>query len=395
MQRQPDVRLSGLPSSGEATTMEALRREIARVRREMGLEDPRREWPAIGQARAREWVNSHLPIGWPVMPKRPGAILKAYAQKVARRLLRWYINPIVDQQNAHNGAVGEALGELAISLTAEIEHAARRGERQLGLLSDRLRRLEQGHLRVGVEARSAPSEADVCFDAFQFSLIHRGPRDLAARVCDYDDLLRGLSLRSALPGGTHPVLDVGCGRGEFLAHAIALGVDAYGIETDEDAVAWCRAAGLDVRPADALQHLRGLAVSSLGAVTAIQVIEHLDVGSIITFLKEAGRVLEPGGLLIVETVNPTCVWALVNAYLLDPSHRTPLHPELARFLAEQAGLIVDEIRFLRPVPPPVMLDQTADVTGASLDSRDNVGRLNSLLFGPQDYALIAHRSGSG
>lgn len=76
---------------------------------EMGaLEQP----DPLAPVRQHQWVNSHLPIGWPKMP--PGIIPKvvAIAQKVTRRLLRWYINPLVDQQNAFNAAVTDVLERL-------------------------------------------------------------------------------------------------------------------------------------------------------------------------------------------------------------------------------------------------------------------------------------------
>jgi hypothetical protein len=66
----------------------------------------------LDQVNQRRWVNSHLPIGWPVMPRGIIPKLVAYAQKITRRLFRWYINPIVDQQNAFNAAVARALERL-------------------------------------------------------------------------------------------------------------------------------------------------------------------------------------------------------------------------------------------------------------------------------------------
>ncbi len=57
-------------------------------------------------------VNPHLPIAWPTWPPGLWPKVEALAQKVIRRLLRWYINPIVEQQNRFNAAVTEALTEM-------------------------------------------------------------------------------------------------------------------------------------------------------------------------------------------------------------------------------------------------------------------------------------------
>ena len=57
-------------------------------------------------------INPHLPIAWPRWPKGFRAKATALGQKIIRRMLRWYINPIVEQQNRFNAAVVEALEEM-------------------------------------------------------------------------------------------------------------------------------------------------------------------------------------------------------------------------------------------------------------------------------------------
>jgi hypothetical protein len=89
---------------------------------------------ALARVRLYQHVNSHLPIGWPDMP--PGLLpkLRAYAQKIVRLLLRWYINPLVDQQNQFNSAVTEFLSSLELrveyqeQLLQELKQNAGRAE---------------------------------------------------------------------------------------------------------------------------------------------------------------------------------------------------------------------------------------------------------------------------
>ena len=156
-----------------------------------------------------------------------------------------------------------------------------------------------------------------------------------------------------------------------------------------------RAEGRRVEYADALSHLESLADDSLAAVTLIQVIEHLPIPDQLTLYKTAARKLAPGGFIVVETINPSCLAALANAYLLDPSHRAPMHPQMTRFLMEQAGLWRVQIRLLRPVEEAGRLRQLPTLPGAGHEAlnilNQDIIQLNEILFGAQDYAAIAYK----
>ncbi len=56
-------------------------------------------------------VSAHLPLQSALPYVGPVIVL---AQRVMRLGLRWYINPIVEQQNAFNDSVVRALGELEL-----------------------------------------------------------------------------------------------------------------------------------------------------------------------------------------------------------------------------------------------------------------------------------------
>jgi hypothetical protein len=108
-------------------------------------------------------------------------------------------------------------------------------------------------------------------------------------------------------------------------------------------------------------------------------------------LRLAQRKLAPGGMLLAETINPSCLFALSNWYLMDPSHRTPLHPQLLRFLLEQAGFAEVQIRFLHPVPERERLQNLPEAEEWARALNQNIAQLNHILYGPQDYAAIATR----
>ena len=184
-----------------------------------------------------------------------------------------------------------------------------------------------------------------------------------------------LKLLSGLPG---PVLDVGSGRGEFLRLLAAAGIAGSGIETNPVSVVACRAAGLEVEEGDALEVLARRPAGELGAVVAFQVVEHWTPEMVFRFLQEARRALAPGGVLVAETVNTDSLSAL-RSFFLDPTHVRPVPAEALRFLAEAAGFTDAKIEYRAPLPASERLEETSD----------NDRKLNALLYGPQDYALVA------
>jgi hypothetical protein len=129
-----------------------------------------------------------------------------------------------------------------------------------------------------------------------------------------------------------------------------------------------------------------------------QVAEHLTPATLQALLSLAFAKLEPGGLLVAETVNPLCVYALVNHYLIDPSHVRPIHPELFKFMAESAGFGRTRIRYQSPTPETIRLQHQALPPDAPAEEverialmNENTAKLNNLLFGYQDYAIVATR----
>jgi O-antigen chain-terminating methyltransferase len=177
-----------------------------------------------------------------------------------------------------------------------------------------------------------------------------------------------------LPG---PVFDAGCGRGEFLRLLRDEGIAARGVESSSLSAKACRAAGLDVAEGDAIGALAETPSESLGGVVAFQVVEHWSAASTFRFLAEARRAIAPGGVVIVETVNTDSL-AAMNAFYLDPTHVRPVPPEALRFLCDATGFRDLSVEFLAPLP-----------AGRRLEERsDNDARLNAVLFGPQDYAVI-------
>lgn len=220
----------------------------------------------------------------------------------------------------------------------------------------------------------------------EFERRYRGTEaEIAERVAAYLPHLRDRS----------PLLDLGCGRGEALALLSERGVGAIGVDESPEMVRRCRAAGHTAEIGDAVSFLEARAASSLDAVVSFHVVEHLPAAAIERLIRLAWRVLEPGGLLLMETPNALSIAMAASHFWRDPTHRRPLHPDALRLSCEQAGFESVEIRWLHPFPaserlPEIDLDGL-DQALLALAHRVNElrDRLDAALYGYQDYAVIA------
>jgi len=186
------------------------------------------------------------------------------------------------------------------------------------------------------------------------------------------------------------VLDVGCGRGEFLELLREAAIPASGVDLDLDMVLFCREKGLAVTHADAFEHLAALPDDSLGGVFAAQVIEHLDTSRVVPLIRLCYRKLHSGGILVVESPNPACLAVFARSFYVDLDHTRPVHSDAVRYLFEAAGFGDVEVRFLAPVEEELRLADAADgALPPELVKRFE--RLDGLLFGHQDYAVVGRK----
>ena len=179
--------------------------------------------------------------------------------------------------------------------------------------------------------------------------------------------------------GLHEVLDLGCGRGEFLELMCEAGVEALGIDLSEECVALCRSKQLGAEQADLFVYLDGLADSALDGIFSAQVIEHLPPERVLELVRLAASKLARGGLLAIETPNPECLAVFTRHFYLDPTHSRPIPPLLLHFYMEECGLGQVEIHRLSPAA-----DSMPSLAHLPDDFRD-------AFFGGLDYAILARK----
>jgi SAM-dependent methyltransferase len=186
------------------------------------------------------------------------------------------------------------------------------------------------------------------------------------------------------------VLDLGCGRGEFLELLRENGVDAAGVDGNSQMVEICLDKGLRCEKGDILEKLADREDGSMAGIFSSQVIEHLSPVQLKRLIELSYQKLGPSGVLVLETINPASVFTLVQVYYLDLSHQKPVHPQALKFMLEASGFEDVEIKYSVTLES----EQLKNLPGA--DERtavlnQNIDRLNDLLFAPANYAAIATR----
>ena len=223
-------------------------------------------------------------------------------------------------------------------------------------------------------------------DYFQFERDFRGTEEeIRARQSFYIPFFRGCKT----------VLDIACGRGEFLELMRELHVPARGVDLDADMVGRCREKDLDVARADVFAYLAEIPDGSLDGIFSAQFVEHLPAEVYARLIAESARKLAPGGILAIETPNPECLAIFSQTFYLDPTHVRPIPHSQLRFLLAEAGFTNITAHFLSPAGAtlPLIPPLTSRVLEADLlrTWNDAVARFNETFFGGMDYAVIGYR----
>lgn len=179
-----------------------------------------------------------------------------------------------------------------------------------------------------------------------------------------------------------PILDMGCGRGEWLDLLRESGYKASGIDISKVMLEQCRSRGLEVTEGEVISYLQTLPDASLGAVTGFHIIEHIPFASLIKLFDESVRVLKSGGLIIFETPNPRNVLVGSGDFYRDPTHLNPIHPDTISYIASLKGFIKSESYFFEEKENGVELLPSSKVKFETFDNYVTVSR---------DFVLIAYK----
>ena len=217
---------------------------------------------------------------------------------------------------------------------------------------------------------AAPASATEAFDTWKFAEKFRGPEEYVRKNHEF-----------YLPyfAGCRNVVDLGCGRGEFLELLRERGIGARGVEYSEELVAHVRRKGLAADRADLFAFLADQTDRSVDGIFCSQVVEHLEPARVLELIRLAHAKLAAGAALVVETPNPECLAIFATHFYLDPTHTRPLPPALLAFYFEECGFGKLETRRFAPA---------TDATPAIASLPEDVRKA---LFDSQDYAVIGRR----
>jgi O-antigen chain-terminating methyltransferase len=216
-----------------------------------------------------------------------------------------------------------------------------------------------------------PRGGDIDVDWTRFAEVFRGSEDrIRAQHARYVEKFAGAKAE---------ILDLGCGRGEFLEAAKEAGLVARGIDLNAENVALCASKGLNAERADMFEHLDSLPDRSLGGALCSQVIEHLPPHLLPELIRLLSAKVCPGGMLAIETPNPECLAIFSTHFYIDPTHTRPVPPALLCFYLQEAGFGNLEVERLEPA-----VESMPSIAALPAEFRN-------AFFGALDYAVIARK----
>jgi O-antigen chain-terminating methyltransferase len=242
---------------------------------------------------------------------------------------------------------------------------------ELRMVRQRAQVRDAGHAEPAAPSIAAPASAPpLAFDYGKFAEKFRGPEEYVRA---------GQRIYLSDFSGRRNVLDIGCGRGEFLEMIREAGVPARGIDLSEESVAMCRAKGLEAEVADLFVYLNDLPEASLDGIFCSQVVEHLPPERLPVMIELCASRLSRGGVIAIETPNPECLAIFATHFYLDPTHTRPVPAALLAFYMEEFGIGRIETRKLAPAVES--MPSLAELPAAFRES----------FFGALDYAIVGKR----
>ncbi|HEY4425486.1 MAG TPA: methyltransferase domain-containing protein [Pyrinomonadaceae bacterium] len=281
-----------------------------------------------------------------------------------------------DEQQERYAAELQALKAQVEKQIDDLIERLQKSRMDIAQQETRISRLLEGASLTAPQSQPAHPEQDHLLDSLYVSLedaLRGTPEQIKEEVKVYLPVLEKAGISS-------DILDVGCGRGEWLQVLREAGFQARGIDTNRILIQQCKELSLDVEEREALEFLGSLSDGSLNAVTAFHFAEHLPLETLVKFLDEVGRALKPGGLIILETPNPENLLVGSCNFYLDPTHKNPIPIPTMKLLLEARGFRCEDVLKLHAV------------SSTKIEVKDQLtSHLNHFLYGPMNYAVIARK----
>lgn len=333
--------------------------------------------------------------------------LDIFIKKVVRKLIRPIIYFIVKDQNDFNASVTSAINALYNNeITTEAFIGAHANTNaNLSELRTEMENLKNElyavknenealkscvtNLEMQEETREKERQAELKKDIYsvidynKFEKYFRGTKEeIKNRQQQYIPYF----------AGKKKVLDLGCGRGEFLELLKENEINAIGVDAYKDFVEECLDKRLEAVHADARGYLESLEDETVDGIFAAQLVEHLSSYDLVEVCKQAYKKMKFGGTFVIETPNPTCLATYTNAFYIDPTHSKPVHPKMLEYILKEVGFTTVEIVYpdSSKVGYRLPLLNIAGVDNLC-DINDSINLMSDLIFGSQDYAIIAKK----
>lgn len=283
-------------------------------------------------------------------------------KRIVRKSIHWYIYPIVEQQNEFNSYTTRTLNSLV---------------KNLDIINNKVTELEKER-EEREEREKKLREEKMNFNYLKFEDKFRGSQEeIENKLKGYLEYFKGKS----------NVLDIGCGRGEFLELLKENNINAKGIDIESDMISICNKKDLNVEKIDALEYLKKLDDESLDGIIMNQVIEHMQPKYLCNLIEVANKKLKTGSFLVAETINPQSLIVFTEAYFMDLSHKRMIHPYTIQFLLESNGFKEASIKYMNKVE-----DLSIPQSDMFPDEFNKaINKLNDVVYGYRDYAVIGRK----
>jgi 2-polyprenyl-3-methyl-5-hydroxy-6-metoxy-1,4-benzoquinol methylase len=314
---------------------------------------------------------------------RSVADLQGAAQHRSATMETAWRGMLLSQHKAFEVELQRASAEIQQRMWADMERFRSEYER---IIHSELRTIRQRAIEISPRWRGEPeklsegaaqhpsisavNEKSLPFDYSRFAEKFRGPEEYVKA---------GQQIYLPHFAGRSRVLDIGCGRGEFLEAMRASGVGARGIDLSQESVALCRSKGLDAEVADLFDYLENLAEGSLDGIFCSQVVEHLLAERLPDMIRLSALRLERGGVIAIETPNPECLAIFATHFYLDPTHTRPVPSALLAFYLEEFGIGRIEVHKMAPA-----VESMPSLAELSPNFRE-------AFFGALDYAIFGKK----